>query len=162
MADEIIRLTNINKSFAGVQALQDVNLTIERGKIHCLVGENGCGKSTLITIIAGVYQRDSGSLQIHGKEYAQLNPIASIREGIQVIYQDFSLFSNLTVAENIALNEEVASGQNFVNWRSVRNIAQDALTQIDVQLPLNTRVEEMSVATSRSSPSPKRCARTHS
>ncbi len=146
MADEIIRLTNINKSFAGVQALQDVNLTIERGKIHCLVGENGCGKSTLIKIIAGVYQRDSGSLQIHGKEYAQLNPIASIREGIQVIYQDFSLFSNLTVAENIALNEEVASGQNFVNWRSVRNIAQDALTQIDVQLPLNTRVEEMSVA----------------
>ena len=146
MADEIIRLTNINKSFAGVQALQDVNLTIERGKIHCLVGENGCGKSTLIKIIAGVYPRDSGSLQINGKEYAQLNPIASIREGIQVIYQDFSLFSNLTVAENIALNEEVASGQNFVNWRSVRNIAQDALTQIDVQLPLNTRVEEMSVA----------------
>jgi simple sugar transport system ATP-binding protein len=70
MADEIIRLTGIHKSFAGVRALQDVSLTLERGKIHCLVGRNGCGKSTLIKIIAGVYQRDSGSVQINGKEYA--------------------------------------------------------------------------------------------
>lgn len=146
MADEIIRLSNINKSFAGVQALQDVNLTIERGKIHCLVGENGCGKSTLIKIIAGVYPRDSGSLQINGKEYEQLSPIASIREGIQVIYQDFSLFPNLTVAENIALNEELANGRQLVNWRAVRNIARDALAQIEIDLPLNASVEAMSVA----------------
>jgi simple sugar transport system ATP-binding protein len=69
MADDIIRLTGIHKAFAGVRALQDVSLTLERGKIHCLVGENGCGKSTLIKIIAGVYQRDSGSVQINGKEY---------------------------------------------------------------------------------------------
>lgn len=146
MAEEIIRLANINKSFAGVQALENVNLTIKRGKIHCLVGENGCGKSTLSKIIAGVYLRDSGSLQINGKEYEQLTPIASIREGIQVIYQDFSLFPNLTVAENIALNEELANGRQLVNWRLVRSIAQDALAQIDVNLPLNARVEEMSVA----------------
>jgi len=147
MADELIRLTNINKSFAGVRALQDVSLTIERGKIHCLVGENGCGKSTLIKIIAGVYPRDAGDLVINGKEYEHLRPIDAIREGIQVIYQDFSLFPNLTVAENIALNEELADGRRLVSWRNVRNVAQDALAQIDVQLPLNARVEEMSVAT---------------
>jgi simple sugar transport system ATP-binding protein len=146
MADEIIRLTNINKAFAGVQALQDVNLTMERGKIHCLVGENGCGKSTLIKVIAGVYQRDSGSVVINGKEYDQLHPIASIREGIQVIYQDFSLFPNLTVAENIALNEELAEGRRWVKWGDVRRIAQEALSQIDVELPLYSRAEEMSVA----------------
>jgi simple sugar transport system ATP-binding protein len=147
MADELIRLTNINKSFAGVRALQDVSLTIERGKIHCLVGEKGCGKSTLIKIIAGVYPRDAGDLVINGKEYDHLRPIDSIREGIQVIYQDFSLFPNLTVAENIALNEELADGRRLVSWRNVRNVAQDALAQIEVQLPLNARVEEMSVAT---------------
>ena len=146
MADEIIRLTGINKAFAGVKALQDVNLTIERGKIHCLVGENGCGKSTLIKIMAGVYQRDSGSVMINGKEFERLHPIDAIREGIQVIYQDFSLFPNLTVAENIALNEQLAGGTRLVNWSRVRKVAEDALAQIEVQLPLNARVEEMSVA----------------
>lgn len=146
MSAALIQLADINKSFAGVKALQDVNLTIERGKIHCLVGENGCGKSTLIKIIAGVYQRDSGSLLINGQEYLTLHPIDSIRAGIQVIYQDFSLFPNLTVAENIALNEELAERRRWVNWRQVRQIAREALAQIDVQIPLQQRVEEMSVA----------------
>ncbi|MCB0050325.1 MAG: sugar ABC transporter ATP-binding protein, partial [Caldilinea sp.] len=144
MADEIIRLSNINKAFAGVKALQDVTLTIERGKIHCLVGENGCGKSTLIKIMAGVYQRDSGSVVINGKEFERLHPIDAIREGIQVIYQDFSLFPNLTVAENIALNEQLADGKRLVNWGNVRQVAEEALAQIEVRLPLNARVEEMS------------------
>ena len=146
MADEIVHLTGIHKSFAGVRALQDVSLTLERDKIHCLVGENGCGKSTLIKIIAGVYQRDTGSVQINGTEYERLHPIDSIREGIQVIYQDFSLFPNLTVAENIALNEQLADGRRIVNWRHVRAVAQEAVNQIEVQLPLDVRVEEMSVA----------------
>jgi simple sugar transport system ATP-binding protein len=146
MADELLRLTGIYKSFAGVHALQDVDLVIERGRIHCLVGENGCGKSTLIKIIAGVYQRDAGTLVIKGKEFDRLHPIDAIREGIQVIYQDFSLFPNLTVAENIALNEQLAEGQNLVNWRKVRRIAADALAQIEVDIPLDARVEEVSVA----------------
>jgi simple sugar transport system ATP-binding protein len=146
MADELLHLTGIYKSFAGVHALQDVDLVIERGRIHCLVGENGCGKSTLIKIIAGVYQRDAGTLFIKGKEFDRLHPIDAIREGIQVIYQDFSLFPNLTVAENIALNEQLAEGQNLVNWRKVRRIAADALAQIEVDIPLDARVEEVSVA----------------
>ncbi|MBK8049660.1 MAG: sugar ABC transporter ATP-binding protein [Anaerolineales bacterium] len=146
MADEMIRLTHIDKASAGVKALQDVSLTIERGKIHCLVGENGCGKSTLIKIIAGVYPRDAGEIVIGGKEFAHLHPIEAIRQGIQVIYQDFSLFPNLTVAENIALNEELADGRKWVSWGSVRRVAEDALAQIDVKLPLNDRVEDMSVA----------------
>ena len=146
MAGELLRLSAINKSFAGVRALNNFDLTIEQGRIHCLVGENGCGKSTLIKIITGVYPRDSGSLMINGVEYAELHPIDAIREGIQVIYQDFSLFPNLTVAENIALNEELADGKRFVHWGHVRQVARDALAQIDIDLPLNVRAEEMSVA----------------
>ena len=147
MAEELLRLTGINKSFVGVRALQNVDLTIERGRIHCLVGENGCGKSTLIKIIAGVYQRDSGSLTINGKEFpSAIQPIDAIRAGVQVIYQDFSLFPNLTVAENIALNEQLAEGRRLVNWRKVHNIAKDALAQIEVNIPLDVRVEEVSVA----------------
>jgi simple sugar transport system ATP-binding protein len=146
MADELLRLSGIYKSFAGVHALQDVDLSIERGRIHCLVGENGCGKSTLIKIIAGVYPRDAGTIAINGKVHERLHPIDAIREGIQVIYQDFSLFPNLTVAENIALNEQLAEGQRVINWRKVRAIAKDALAQIEVNIPLDARVEEVSVA----------------
>ena len=146
MADELLRLTGIHKSFAGVRALRGVDLTVEQGKIHCLVGENGCGKSTLIKIIAGVYPRDEGGVVINGTPYERLHPIDAIREGIQVIYQDFSLFPNLTVAENIALNEELAGGKRLVNWRQVRRIAEDALAQIEVDIPLDARVEEVSVA----------------
>ncbi|MEM7130798.1 MAG: sugar ABC transporter ATP-binding protein [Chloroflexota bacterium] len=146
MIDVLLKLTNIKKSFAGVQALRGVDLEVERGKIHCLVGENGCGKSTLIKIIAGVYAYDSGSVMLNGKTFEKLNPIDSIREGVQVIYQDFSLFPNLTVAENIALNEELADGKRWVNWRQVRQIATEALAQIGVDIPLGARVEEESVA----------------
>ena len=146
MANEFLRLTGISKSFAGVQALRNVDLTIERGRIHCLVGENGSGKSTLIKIIAGVYERDRGSVDINGKEFERLHPIDAIREGIQVIYQDFSLFPNLTVAENIALNKELADGRRLVNWRHVRDIAADSLAQIEVDIPLNATVGEVSVA----------------
>ncbi|RME49641.1 MAG: sugar ABC transporter ATP-binding protein [Chloroflexi bacterium] len=146
MADELLQLTGISKSFAGVHALRNVDLTIARGRIHCLVGENGSGKSTLIKIIAGVYERDSGTIVINGKRFERLHPIDAIREGIQVIYQDFSLFPNLTVAENIALNEELAEGRRFVNWRQVRQIARDALEQIEVNIPLDLTVGEVSVA----------------
>ncbi len=146
MADELLRLTGIYKSFAGVRALRGVDLTIEQGRIHCLVGENGCGKSTLIKIIAGVYKRDAGEIVLNGKPYDDLSPIDAIREGIQVIYQDFSLFPNLTVAENIALNEELAEGRRLVSWRHVRQVARDALAQLGENIPLDARVEEMSVA----------------
>ncbi len=146
MADELLRLTGIHKSFAGVHALRGVDMSIQHGKIHCLVGENGCGKSTLIKIIAGVYKRDAGEIIIHGKKYDDLRPIDAIREGIQVIYQDFSLFPNLTVAENIALNEELASGRRIVKWSRVKRIAKEALAKVEVDIPLKALVEEMSVA----------------
>ncbi|GIK38840.1 MAG: lipase [Chloroflexota bacterium] len=146
MANEFLGLTGISKSFAGVHALRNVDLTIEQGRIHCLVGENGSGKSTLIKIIAGVYERDSGSVVINGKEFEHFHPIDAIREGIQVIYQDFSLFPNLTVAENIALNRELADGRRLVNWRHVHDIAANALAQIEVNIPLDVTVGEVSVA----------------
>jgi len=146
MANEFLSLRDISKSFAGVHALQDADITIENGRIHCLVGENGSGKSTLIKIIAGVYERDKGTIAINGRNFANLQPIDAIREGIQVIYQDFSLFPNLTVAENIALNTELRDGRRFVNWGEVNRIAENALAQLGVDIPLDALVSEVSVA----------------
>ena len=119
MAEEILRVEHISKRFGGVIALDDVSLSIHKGETCCLVGENGSGKSTLIKIISGVYTPDDGDIYINSHQYKKLTPIESIHEGIQVIYQDFSLFPNLTVAENIAINEQLASGKQLVNWNGI-------------------------------------------
>jgi simple sugar transport system ATP-binding protein len=144
--DAVLEVSHISKSFAGVQALQDVSLRIGRGEIHTLMGENGSGKSTLIKIIAGVYSPDSGTILINGNPRKHLRPIDSIREGIQIIYQDFSLFPNLTVAENIALNNELARNRQLVRWGDVRRTAQAALARINVSMDLDDTVDSLSVA----------------
>ena len=144
--EPLLQVRNISKAFAGVQALDNVDLTIGRGEIHCLAGENGSGKSTLIKIIAGAQPPDSGEIIFNGKSYPQLTPIDAIHEGVQVIYQDFALFPNLSVAENIAFNDELAHGRKFVNYRQMRNVAQNALEKVGVSLNLNTKVEDLAVA----------------
>ena len=141
-----LELKDIGKSFSGVQALRNVDLSIAEGEIRCLVGENGSGKSTLIKLVAGVIRPDSGVVSIRGRQYRALRPIDAIKEGIQVIYQDFSLFPNLTVAENIALNSLLYSRRRLINWREVREIAQKAVENIGFGLPLEERVENLPVA----------------
>jgi simple sugar transport system ATP-binding protein len=143
---EFIRLNNISKSFAGVKALQEVNLTLRKGEVCCLIGENGSGKSTLIKVISGVHAPDSGEIQIDGRTYKRLHPIEAIREGIEVIYQDFSLFPNLTVAENLALDEEISANRRLINWKEVFKIAREALDKINVQINLERQVSDLSVA----------------
>lgn len=146
MAEEILRVEHIGKRFGGVVALADVNLSIHKGETCCLVGENGSGKSTLIKIISGVYKPDEGDICINGHLYKKLTPIESIREGIQVIYQDFSLFPNLTVAENIVINQQLANGKQLVNWKEISRIAGEELAKINVSLPLDAIVDTLSTA----------------
>jgi simple sugar transport system ATP-binding protein len=146
MSEVFLKVTNINKAFAGVQALKNVNLTINKGEICCLAGENGSGKSTLIKIIAGAYKPDDGEIEINGKRYSTITPMDTIREGIQIIYQDFSIFPNLTAAENIALNSELAKNRKLVNWKSVYHTAKEAIEKINVDIDLDARVMELSVA----------------
>ena len=142
----LVSVRNISKSFSGVQALHDVSLDIGRGEVRCLAGENGSGKSTLIKIIAGAHPPDAGEIVIGERRYKSLRPRDAIREGVQIIYQDFSLFPNLTAAENIAFNQELASGRRFMNWRRVRNLAEEAVAKVGVDLDLDAPVETLPVA----------------
>lgn len=146
MVDTVISVRGLSKSFAGVKALDGVNLEIKAGEIHCLAGENGSGKSTLIKIISGVYQPDEGSIELNGKPHDRLTPIEAIRGGVQVIYQDFSIFPNLTVMENLALNHELSQNRKLVNWRRFRKIAQEAIAKINFKVDLDARVGDLSVA----------------
>lgn len=140
MTEEILRVEHVSKQFTGVVALDDVSLTIHKGEICCLVGENGSGKSTMIKIISGVCTPDKGDIYINNHHYKKLTPIESMREGVQVIYQDFSLFLNLTVAENIAINEQLFTGKQLVNWNEIYRIAKEGLTKINVTIPLDSLV----------------------
>ena len=146
MPQEILAARNISKAFGGVQALQDVSLTLNAGEIRCLVGENGSGKSTLIKILAGAERPDTGAIVVGGKTFPHLEPIEAIRAGIQVIYQDFALFPNLTVAENLALNTELERGSFLVNWRRVRRTATEALARLGRDIDLKAEVGELPLA----------------
>ncbi|MCL2103401.1 MAG: sugar ABC transporter ATP-binding protein, partial [Syntrophorhabdaceae bacterium] len=146
MSDVFLKLTGITKSFGGVDALKGVDLTIRRGEVRSLAGENGSGKSTLIKVISGAHDADEGEIIIDGKRFESVTPMKAMRAGIQVIYQDFAVFPNLTVAENIAMTSELDAGRKIVNWKDVREIARKALEHIDAEIPLDILVERLSVA----------------
>lgn len=146
MGEYLLRAIDIHKYFAGVRALDGVTLEIKPGEIHCLAGENGCGKSTLIKIISGVYQRDSGTIEFDGQAMNRITPIDAIMKGIQVIYQDFSIFPNLTVMENLAINSQLAANKKLVNWKNMRKIAEEAVAKIDFRVDLDAVLGTLSVA----------------
>ncbi len=143
MTENLIELRHIGKRFGGVKALDDVSLAIKPGEIHCLAGENGSGKSTVIKIMSGVYTPEDGEILIDGKTVGKLDPVKSVHHGIQVIYQDFSLFGNLTVAENLAINTFLMEGRKAVDWKRVRKLAQQALDRLGVQMDLDADVDSL-------------------
>jgi simple sugar transport system ATP-binding protein len=141
-----LHLLNISKAFGGVRALKNVSFALEAGEVHCIVGENGSGKSTLVKIISGLLQPAAGGrITIDGREYHHLNPAQSVACGIQVIYQDLSLFPNLTVAENIAIAKN-AGAPHITKWREIENVACVAMARIDVSLDLDAKVSELSIS----------------
>jgi simple sugar transport system ATP-binding protein len=147
MGEDFLCLRSISKTFAGVKALTRVDISVREGEIHALVGENGCGKSTLIKIIAGVQPPDPGAtISIRGKEWKRLSTIDSLSQGIQVIYQDLALFPNLTVAENIAVSQYIQEKRPVVSRREIAQIAREAMQMVSVSLGLTTLVEELSIA----------------
>ncbi|HHY09584.1 MAG TPA: sugar ABC transporter ATP-binding protein [Firmicutes bacterium] len=144
--DLVLEVSSISKYYGGVVALDNVDFSLKRGEVHCLVGENGSGKSTLIKIISGVVTPEPGAnIVIDGRNMNNLTPADSINAGIQVIYQDLSLFPNLTVAENI-IGVKYLSRQTLINWREVKNEAVVAMEKTGVTLDPDVRVGDLSIA----------------
>jgi simple sugar transport system ATP-binding protein len=137
---------HISKTFTHVTVLKDVTLSVEDRSIHCLAGENGSGKSTLIKIIAGTVDADYGSVSIADREVTRVNPLHRISLGLSVIYQDFSLLPNLSVFENITYLDSVSERRKWVRFGVLRRKAQQILSRMNVRIPLDAPVEELSVA----------------
>ena len=142
----VVKITNMKKAFFGTLALDDMNFSIDEGEIRCLAGENGCGKSTMIKMISGFYTFDSGEMYINEKQYRRITPSESMREGIQVIYQDFSLFPNMTIAENIMMYATVSEGKALIRWPQLKKRAKEVLDYIQFGIDPERYVVELNVA----------------
>lgn len=136
----------ISKAFGGAKALSNVSFQVSPGDIHCLAGENGSGKSTLIKIMSGVETPDSGTIILGDERLSSLTPREAVAKGVQVIFQDFSLIPNLTVAENIALSTAVLEKKKLINPQKNREIAAKALELIGVDLDLDATVRSIPVS----------------
>jgi simple sugar transport system ATP-binding protein len=146
-SDLFLDLRHVAKRFGGVTALSDVDWDVRRGEVHCLVGENGCGKSTLIKIVTGVHPADPGSeIVIDGERRDRLDPATAKRLGIQVIFQDLSLFPNLTVAENIAFDDNLRGLGRLARSRGMRRIATGQIARLGVTLDPDARVSSLPIA----------------
>jgi simple sugar transport system ATP-binding protein len=142
----VLEIKGLSKAFPGVQALDHVDMSVGPGEVHCLVGENGSGKSTLIRSVSGSQDFDEGSVVLNGNEYTRLTARQAMDEGVQVIYQDLSLFPHLSVAENIAFNWMVRDRVKRINPKAVRERAQSGLQKLRESLDLETPVKNLSMA----------------
>lgn len=140
-----VELRNIAKSFGGVAALKDVTLKAMPGEIHALMGENGAGKSTLMKILSGVHQKDKGQIFIDGREVHIRNTFDSRKLGIGIIYQEFSLVPDLSVAENIFLNKLGENG-SWLKWDKLRQEADKIIKSIGFTIDPALKAGRLSIA----------------
>ncbi|MFD7620432.1 sugar ABC transporter ATP-binding protein [Streptomyces sp. NPDC059802] len=126
----LLTMSGITKSFPGVRALDGVDLEVQAGEVHCLLGQNGAGKSTLIKVLAGAHQPDGGEITWRGEPAALKSPIAAMRLGIATIYQELDLVEGLSVAENIFLGHEPTTARFVVRTREGRTSAAALLKRL--------------------------------
>lgn len=142
---EILRMQNISKSFPGVKALQNVDFSVNKGEIHCLIGANGAGKSTLMKILAGVYPKDEGEIYLEGEKVHISTPADSKRLGVITIHQELSLVEHLSVAENIFLGSYANPRFGMVSWKRLRGQAQELIDRLGIAIDVDTPVSELSM-----------------
>ncbi|MEL7347110.1 MAG: sugar ABC transporter ATP-binding protein [Pseudomonadota bacterium] len=142
-----LRLRSVSKTFGGVKALQSVDFEVRAGEVHCLAGENGCGKSTLIKIVTGVYTPDPGAeVELFGQLQTSISPTKARALGIAVIWQDLALFPHMTVAENIAFDEMVGVVPRLSLGSRYKGRVRAVLDRLNVPLNLDTRLGDLPIA----------------
>ena len=139
-----VQMHGITKRFGSFYALTDVDLDVEEGTIHSVLGENGAGKSTLMNVLYGLYQADEGEIYIRGKKVDIRNPAAAIENGIGMVHQHFMLVDNFTVTQNIVLGNEPHAGI-FTDMRKARRDVLDIVARYGLQVNPDARIRDISV-----------------
>ena len=149
MADDIVlKMRDISKTFPGVKALQHVDFTLRKGEIHALMGETGAGKSTIIKVLTGVHEFETGEIYIDGSEKTIINksPEQAQKNGISTVYQEVNLCPNLTVAENLYIGREPRT-LGLINWKKMNKQAEELLKKLDISAEATQPLDECSIAT---------------
>ena len=143
----VLRMVGIRKKFPGVCALDDVDLDVQKGHIHAIVGENGAGKSTLMKVLCGAYQKDSGEIWLYGSKVEISNPLYAQKLGIAIIYQEFNLASHLSAAANIYIGREPTySLFGIINQYKIQKDAGLLFDQLGVVVDINNEVGDLSLS----------------
>ena len=145
MAESLLQATAIAKSYEGARALKGVSFDLRRGEVHALVGENGAGKSTLVKVVTGAVVPDAGTLDVDGRRVPQMTPALARALGIAAIYQQPSLFPDLSVDENIALALEGGRSWRRVDWAGRARRAADLLARVGASIDTERRVDTLSM-----------------
>jgi ABC-type sugar transport system ATPase subunit len=141
----IIKLSSIYKKFGAIKALDDVSFELKKGEIHGLVGENGAGKTTLMSILHGTVRGDRGDIFIKGKYYKSMNPSIAKEIGIAIIPQKIQLFPQLSVAENVFINNWPKNHRNrLINWAKMRAMSEQVLEKVELNIDPFKKVNELS------------------
>jgi galactofuranose transport system ATP-binding protein len=145
VATPLLEVKALSKGFPGVKALEAVDLTLQAGEIHALMGENGAGKSTFIKVLTGVFPRDAGETRLEGKLIAPKSPREAEALGISTVYQEVNLVPHLSVAENICLGRQPTC-LGVIRWGAIAKRARAALARLDLSLDLKRQLSSYSIA----------------
>jgi ABC-type sugar transport system ATPase subunit len=141
----LLRMTGITKRFEGILALSEACLEVDRGEIHALIGENGAGKSTLMKILAGVFPSDAGEISFDGHNFRPQNYRQSLQAGVSMIFQETSLFENLTVAENLLFDDLPRNRFGLLSYRKLFAQSKEVLRKFDFKIAPEARICDLSV-----------------
>lgn len=139
-----VRMHDISKIFGSRAVLKHIDLNVEKGEIHAILGENGAGKSTLMNILYGLYQPDGGEIELSGKSVNIKNPATAIANGIGMVHQHFMLVENFTVAQNIILGKETTS-KGFLDMKKARNDVLELVEKYGLEVDPDAKIEDISV-----------------
>ncbi|MDI7117885.1 sugar ABC transporter ATP-binding protein [Escherichia coli] len=147
MSETFLQMKHITKRFPGVLALNDVQFSLRRGEVHALLGENGAGKSTLMKILSGVYQPDEGEIIFEDKPVSFSDPLSAQNVGITIIHQEFNLFPELTVEENIFIGREFCKKNRWrLDEKQQRQATIEILQKLNLAIKPDTLVADLTVA----------------
>lgn len=146
MGEVLLLMEGINKSFPGVNALNQCRFELRSGEVHALVGENGAGKSTMMKILSGIYKKDAGRILYKGREVEIPNPRAAQLLGISMIHQELNLMPHLTVAQNIFIGREPRKMNIFLEEKDINEKTQELLDMMHLKLDPRTKVSDLTVA----------------
>lgn len=142
----VLRMDKVNKSYSGIKVLNNVKFNLLKGEIHGLVGKNGAGKSTLMKILLGVENSDNGNIEVFGEKGASSRSKYEKHKSIAMIFQELSLISTLTVAQNIFLINPPKSNPLFLDLKRSNRLTAKILKKLNVNINPNEVVEDLSIA----------------